>query len=82
MTQANIELLHALKDAGATDELAEAAARSVAASGDVATKADIAALRAEMAAQEARLSWRLVGALGVGLAALAVATGWLTSLLT
>jgi len=56
MTQANIELLNALKSAGADEALAEAAARSVAASGDVATKADLAELKAWMA-------WRLVAAL-------------------
>jgi len=48
MTQANIELLNALKSAGADEGLAEAAARSVAASGEVATKADLAALETRL----------------------------------
>jgi len=48
MTQANIELLDALRDAGAADDKARAAAQSVAAVGDVATKEDISAVRTEM----------------------------------
>jgi len=49
-----MELLDALQDAGASDDKARAAAQSVAAVGDTATKADIAQL-------EARLTWRMVG---------------------
>jgi len=52
MTQANIELLDALRDAGAADDKARAAAQSVAAVGDVATKEDISAVRTEMATKE------------------------------
>jgi len=67
MTQANIELLNALKSAGADEALAEAAARSVAASGEVATKADLAKLQANvkagLAELKAWLAWRLVAAL-------------------
>ncbi|MDD9819241.1 MAG: hypothetical protein OXU61_14095 [Gammaproteobacteria bacterium] len=58
MTQANIELLQALRKAGAPEEDALAAAKSVAPGEEVATKADLAAL-------EARLSWKLVGALAL-----------------
>ena len=52
MTQANMELLDALRDAGAADAKARAAAQSVATVGDVATKEDITAVRADMAAME------------------------------
>ena len=64
MTQANIELLNALREAGASAEAAEAAARSIAMSGEVATKADLATtkadLKTEIAELESRLTWRLV----------------------
>ena len=50
MTQANMELLDALRDAGAADDKARAAAQSVAAVGNVATKEDITAVRADIAA--------------------------------
>ncbi|MDD9864052.1 MAG: hypothetical protein OXU54_05710 [Gammaproteobacteria bacterium] len=52
MTQANMELLDALRDAGAADDKARAAAQSVATVGNVATKEDITAVRADMAAME------------------------------
>ena len=52
MTQMNMELLDALRDAGAADDKARAAAQSVAAVGNVATKEDITAVRADMAAME------------------------------
>jgi len=68
MTQANIELLNALKSAGADEALAEAAARTVAASGEAATKADLATglagletrMLARMAAGESRMVAYLV----------------------
>jgi len=69
MTQANLELLRALKSAGADEALAEAAACSLAASGEAATKADLAAALAQL---EARLTWRLVGVAAVVLAAIAL----------
>jgi len=50
MTQANIELLKALKSAGADEALAEAAARSPMAVGEVATKADLARLETRVLA--------------------------------
>jgi len=68
MTQANLELLNALKEVGASDATAQAAARSVATSSDVVTKADLAA---GLAGLEARLTWRLVGGIAVLLAAMA-----------
>jgi len=52
MTQANIELLDALKAAGAPEEKARAAAQSVAATGEVATKADLARLESRMLAYQ------------------------------
>jgi len=52
MTQANLELLNALKSAGADEALAEAAARSVTASGEAATKADLARLETRMLAYQ------------------------------
>jgi len=51
-------LLNALKSAGADEALAEAAARSVAASGEVATKADLATAVAELREGMARLEAR------------------------
>ena len=48
MTQANVELLEALEVAGVPKEKARAAAASVAAAGDAATKADLAELKAEL----------------------------------
>ncbi|MDD9817263.1 MAG: hypothetical protein OXU61_03870 [Gammaproteobacteria bacterium] len=77
MTQANVELLRALREAGASEEAAEKAAQSVAPGGQVATKedlvvlkADLAALKAELGALEARLTWRMVGLAAVGIAVL------------
>jgi len=67
MTLANLELLNALKEAGASDATAQAAARTVATSSDAATKADLAA---GLAGLEARLTWRLVGGIAVLLAAM------------
>ena len=61
MTQANVELLDALRDAGAADDKARAAAQSVATVGNVATKEDITAIRADMAAMESRLIRWMVG---------------------
>ena len=61
MTQANMELLDALRDAGAADDKARAAAQSVATVGNVATKEDITAIRADMAAMESRLIRWMVG---------------------
>jgi len=73
MTQANIELLEALEVAGVPKEKARAAAASVAAAGDLATKADVRQLvEAAVAASEARLTWRLVGVAAVILAAIAL----------
>jgi len=66
MTQANIELLHTLREAGA----AEAAARSVAPSGETATKADLA-----------RLSGRILTAVGVMVASQALAVAVLIAVL-
>jgi len=60
MTQANIELLDALKAAGAPEEKARAAAQSVAATGEVATKADLARLESRMLARMASLESRMV----------------------
>ena len=78
MTQANIELLDALSAAGMSREKARAAAESIAATAEVATKTALVAL-------EARLTqWvtaPVLGATGATLAAVAVATGWTTSLL-
>ena len=48
MTQANVELLEALEVAGVPKEKARAAAASVAAAGEAATKADLAELKAEL----------------------------------
>jgi len=77
------ELRQALVEAGASEPTADAAAAAVAGAGEVATKADLAELRgalregharleARIAAGEARLTWRLVGAAAVILAALAL----------
>lgn len=56
MTHMIAELRRALVDAGASEAMADAAAQAVAAPPEqMATKADLAAL-------EARLTWRLVGA--------------------
>jgi len=78
MTQANIELPDALSAAGVAREKARAAAESMAAAAEAATKTDLVAL-------EARLTqWvtaPVLGATGATLAAVAVATGWTTSLL-
>ena len=74
MTQANIELLYALKEAGVSEATAEAAAQSVAASGEVATKADLAELKAWLA-------WPIMGTAGVVLAGQAVAVGVLAAVL-
>ncbi|MDD9823640.1 MAG: hypothetical protein OXU43_00410 [Gammaproteobacteria bacterium] len=48
MTLANVELLEALEVAGVPKEKARAAAASVAAAGEAATKADLAELKAEL----------------------------------
>jgi len=78
MTQANIELPDALSAAGVPREKARAAAESMVAAAEAATKTDLVAL-------EARLTqWvtaPVLGATGAILAAVAVATGWTTSLL-
>jgi len=66
------ELRRALVEAGASEPTADAAAAAVASVGEVATKADLAALKVDLAALEARLTWRLVGAVAVILAALAL----------
>ncbi|MDD9817602.1 MAG: integrase [Gammaproteobacteria bacterium] len=56
MTQMIAELRQALVEAGASEAMADAAAQAVAVPPEqMATKADLAAL-------EARLTWRLVGA--------------------
>jgi len=56
MTQMIAELRRALVEAGASEAMADAAAQAVAVPPEqMATKADLAAL-------EARLTWRLVGA--------------------
>ena len=67
MTQANIELLRALREAGASEEAATAAAQSVAPGDQLATKADLEALEARL---EARLTWRMAGLAAVGIAIL------------
>jgi len=69
MTQANIELLEALEVAGVPKEKARAAAASVAAAGEAATKADLreglAELRADLAERDAKLvRWVTVLVLG------------------
>jgi len=72
MTQMIAELRQALVEAGASEERADAAS-----AGDLATKADVrqivaaseAAAKADLAALEVRLTWRLVGAVAVLLAA-------------
>jgi len=82
MTQVNIELLEALESAGAPKEQAQAAAASVAAAADVATKAalkeDLARLEARQqvawAAMETRLTRQHYSGLAVLLAAIAIAT--------
>jgi len=74
MTQANIELLYALKEAGVSEATAEAAAQSVAASAEVATKADLAELKAWLALP-------IMGTAGVVLAGQAVAVGVLAAVL-
>jgi len=48
MTQANVELLEVLEVAGVPKEKARAAAASVAAAGEAATKADLAELKADL----------------------------------
>ncbi|MDD9863379.1 MAG: hypothetical protein OXU54_02210 [Gammaproteobacteria bacterium] len=48
MTQANMELLNALREAGASEESAQAAAQSVSAAGEGATKADLASLESRL----------------------------------
>jgi len=93
MTQANIELLEALEVAGVPKEKARAAAASVAAAGEVATKADLreglaelrgdlreglAELRAELAERDAKLV-RWVTALVLGANALLFAALRLTA---
>ncbi|MDD9819055.1 MAG: hypothetical protein OXU61_13115 [Gammaproteobacteria bacterium] len=50
MTQVNIELLDALRDAGASDDKARAAAQSVAVVNDMATRADVFAAREDISA--------------------------------
>jgi len=76
MTQMIAELRQALVAAGAPEEQADAAAASVAGTGEAATKADLADLRGDLregqAQLEARLTWRLVGVAAVILAALAL----------
>jgi len=59
MTQANMELLEALLSAGADEEKARAAAASVAATGEVATKADLANLRADLVRWVTAVSYTL-----------------------
>jgi len=83
MTQANIELLHALREAGASEEAAEAAARSVSSGGaGLATEADVRRIvEAAVAASEARLSGRILTAVGVVVAAQALAAGVLIAVL-
>ena len=61
MTQMNMELLDALRDAGAADDKARAAAQSVATVGNVATKEDITAVRADITAMGSRLIRWMVG---------------------
>ena len=85
MTQANLELLDALQAAGAPEDKARAAAQSIAPVGDVATKADLAKLKADVKADlaelETRLTWRLVGGMAILLAAMSVGFGLMGFLL-
>jgi len=74
MTQANLEMLRALETAGVPREEAQAAATSVAAAADVATKADLAQLEVARAAMETRLTRQHYSGLAVLLAAIAIAT--------
>jgi len=67
MTQANLEMLRALETAGVPKGEAQAAAASVAAASDAATKADLAAL-------ETRLTRQHYSGLAVLLAAIAIST--------
>jgi len=75
MTQANLELLDALQAAGAPEDKARAAAQSMAPAGDVATKADLAELKAWLA-------WRLVAGVAILLAAMSVGFGFIGFLLS
>ena len=81
MTPANIELLEALAEAGASEEKARAAAVSVAGAGETATKADLARLETQLAASEARLGGRILTAVGVVVAAQALAVAVLIAVL-
>jgi len=86
MTQANLELLDALQAAGAPEDKARAAAQSMAPAGDVATKADLAKLqanvKADLAELKAWLAWRLVAGVAVLLAAMSVGFGFIGFLLS
>lgn len=61
MSIMNTELYNALRKANVPDDLAEAAARSVASYEGSATKMDIAELRTEMTAMKAELIKWMVG---------------------
>ncbi len=59
-------IARSLTNANLTVEQADAITAAIASAaehGDHATRADLQALRAEMAAMESRLTWRLVGAM-------------------
>ena len=66
-----LQIARGLREAGVDRDQAEAHADAIASAvrkgqGDLATKADMAALRADMAALETRLTWRLVGVMLAG----------------
>ena len=61
-------IARSLTDANLTAEQADAITAAIASGaehGDHSTRADLQALRAEMASMESRLTWRLVGAMTV-----------------
>ncbi len=62
------EVYDAFRSAGVSDEQATAAARTIPLVDDLATKADIDALRAEMKVLELRMTIKLFGGLGMAVA--------------
>ena len=62
------EVYDAFRSAGVSDEQATAAARAIPLVDDVATKADIDALRAEMKVLELRMTVKLFSGLGMTIA--------------
>lgn len=76
------ELYRALRQAGVDEATAEAAARAVWQPELPATKTDVANLRAELSALEARLAWKIgavvVGAMVAMTGIFATIVGWMT----